>query len=134
MLPFKFQTTYIEQLKKLGVVLVYLFGSVAEQLDQPDSDLDLAVLMNAKSAPRNTLDLYADLYDIFTQAFPEKKLDIVFLQRAPLELRFDVISHGQVLFESDQQLRLNFEEQTMRQYADFKPILRNIDQAILNRV
>lgn len=122
-----------QQLKDLGVVLVYVFGSVAEQMDQPHSDLDLAVLTTGK-LDVNTLNLYADLYDIFTQIFPGKKLDIVFMQRAPLELRFDIITHGQVFFESDPELRLNFEELTMRQYADYKPILRSMDQAILNRI
>ena len=133
-----------QQLKDLGVVLIYLFGSVAQELEQPDSDLDLAVLMNPAfvktSAGRkelqtgNTLKVYGDLYDILTQAFPGKKLDIVFLQRAPLELRFDVIAHGQVLFESENALRLDFEEKIMRQYADFKPILEEFNQAVLNRV
>ena len=122
------------QLKNLGAAAVYVFGSTAEALTQPESDIDLAILMHPESDSKDFVQLYTNLYDILTQVFPGKKLDIVPLQRSPLELRFDVISHGRAIFESDSNLRLDFEEQTARQYADFKPVLKNFNQAILNRI
>lgn len=123
-----------QEFKDLGVDVIYLFGSRIESLEQPDSDLDIAVLMNRQASQANILNLHTKLYDIFAQVFPDNNLDIVLLHRAPLELRFDVISHGRVYFETNPQIRLDFEERTAREYADFKPILRSMDQAILNRI
>lgn len=123
-----------EQLKKLGVVALYLFGSRAQGVAGPQSDFDFAVLMDTEGYQRGS-DLYNRLYDILAPLCPRTLandvIDIVFLRDAPLELQFHVIRYGVVLFDRDPRARLRFEEQTVLAYCDFQPILSLFDRALL---
>jgi predicted nucleotidyltransferase len=124
-----------EKLQELGVSLVYIFGSSAENLDRSDSDVDIGVVFK-KMPPEGaqTSRVYNRLYDVFTGLFPGKKVDIVFLERANLELRFDAISHGKIIFETSPEARFNFEEKNSILYADFRPYLNEFNRAILDRL
>ena len=118
--------------------MFFLFGCQAEGLDAPKSDIDvgIVVLPDALSSI-NWCELYNALYDVFTDMFDMsgfRDIDIVFLDRAPLELQFDVITHGQVLFETDPDIRMDFEERVATLYRDFRPLLNEFDRAILQRV
>lgn len=124
-----------QKLVDLGVGIVYLFGSHAEETAGPLSDTDIGVVFTDSTISRgNTLDVYSKLYDIFTTIFQTENLDVVFLERASLELRFDVIQHGQAIFEIGTDFRDEFEHRTVMLYADFKSTLRNFDHAVLARI
>lgn len=124
-----------QQLVDLGVGIVYLFGSHAEGTTGPLSDIDIGVVFTDLTTSRgNTLDVYSKLYDIFTTIFQTENLDVVFLERASLELRFDVIQHGQTIFEIEPDFRDAFEHRTVMLYADFKPTLQHFDHAVLARI
>ncbi len=128
----------IEQLQALGVGVVYLFGSHAERHAGPGSDIDVAVvLIDPHTALPGASTLYNKLYDIFTDVFDMsgfKTIDIVLLRRAPLELQFDVISHGAVLYEVSSEFRLAYEDRIEMLYCDFKPKLDMFNRAVLERV
>lgn len=125
----------IQRLKNLGVELVYLFGSHAEGTTHPLSDIDIGIVLSADSFLDNDLSrIYNELYDILTDAFPGESVDIVFLQRAGLEISFDAVSHGTLLFETSAGKRFEFEEKTTILYADFKPLLDEFNTAVLNRI
>lgn len=119
-------------LKDVEIGVVYLFGSQAEGFATPLSDIDLGIVFQSPALVHsNTNELYTKLYSFFTDLFPSQRVDIVFLQRAGLELRFDAIAHGIVLFESSPDLRFEFEERTTNLYLDFKPLLREFNQALI---
>lgn len=138
MLPIQRKPIPAERLKELGVGVVYLFGSQAEGLAGPASDIDVGVvLVDPKRTAGSTAELYNALYEIFSDVFDMsnfRTLDIVFLERASLELRFDAISHGTVLFEASPEVRLDFEERTAALYRDFRPLLEKFNRAVLKRV
>jgi len=127
-----------EKLRALNVGLVYLFGSQAEGAADEKSDYDIGVVFtNPAIICGDTTALYNRLYDIFCEVFDLsnfRHMDIVFMERAPLELRFDVISHGKVLFEVSSDFRLSFEERTEALYRDFKPILSEFNRAVLEKI
>lgn len=125
----------IQSLQKLSVMLVYLFGSYAEGKSLTLSDIDIGIVFAADRTLSNKdfSQVYNQIYDIFTDVFPGREIDIVFLQKATLELRFDVTRHGKILYAASPTDRFNFEEKTMISYADFKPILTEFNQAVLNR-
>lgn len=130
----KLTASQLKKIKNLGLSVVYLFGSYAEGKSLPFSDVDIAVLFKEASRLDDDIGgIYNELYDVFTGLFPSKNMDIVFLQKANLELCFDVVSHGKVIYEDSRDARLNFEERINYLYADFKPLLKEINQAILNR-
>lgn len=125
-----------ERLHELGVAAVYLFGSHATGTASPRSDYDFGILMRPGSPIPERLDrTYQMLYDLFAPHCPRTlahdAIDIVFLERAPLELRFHVLRYGAVLFDADPRARAHFEEQTMEEYCDYFPLLQQFDQTIL---
>ena len=126
------------RLRALGVAVVYLFGSQAEGIAGPMSDIDIGIVHERSGAlNRNPGESYQALYDIFTDVFDMqgfKDIDIVMLDHAPLELRFDVIMHGKVLFETDPEFRSAFEERTVALYRDFKPLREESNRGVLQRV
>ncbi len=125
----------IGELKHLKVGLVYLFGSHAEGVAGKLSDVDIGVVFSdPRVSSRDTLEVYNILFDIFSLALDTENVDIVFLERAFLELRFDVISHGKILFMESDDFRYDFEHRTTMLYADFKPVLNNFDNAVLSRL
>ena len=129
-------SSYLTKFKELNIAIIYLFGSFAEDKTMPFSDIDIGILLTQEAIADPNIDIgeiYNEVYDILTDIFSSKHLDIVFLQKAPLELRFDVITHGQILYESSHEASLDFEEKTMILYADFKPLLKEINDTIINR-
>ncbi|MCL4479078.1 MAG: nucleotidyltransferase domain-containing protein [Deltaproteobacteria bacterium] len=128
--------SYSQRLKALNITIIYLFGSFAEDKTMPFSDIDIGILLTQEAmvdTGKNMGEIYNQVYDVLTDMFPSRNIDIVFLQKAPLELRFDVITHGRILYESSRDASLKFEEDTMILYADFKPLLKEINDTIINR-
>lgn len=123
------------RLKELEVGLVYLFGSYAEGKAGKLSDVDIGIVfIDPKIAKSNTLSIYNELYDIFSDIFKTGNLDLVLLERASLELNFDAVKYGKVIFEFTPEFRDDFEHRISMLYVDFKPILNNFDKAVLERI
>jgi len=123
-----------KRLEELGVSIVYVFGSRAEGKENSESDLDLGVVFENQPCDEEVSRLYNHVYDIFTDHFPDYSIDIIFLQKAGLELRFDAVRHGVVVYEISEDARFTFEETTMIMYADFKPLLEEFYKGILDRI
>lgn len=127
-----------QKLEELGVAAVYLFGSRAEGVAGELSDFDVAVLFSDPLIARSdTNELYNKLYDVFSDIFNTsgfKNIDIVFLERAPLELQFDVIRHGKVLCEISRDARIDFEHRAAMLYFDFKPLLEDFNKQVLAKI
>lgn len=139
LLPIQRKPIPADRLRQLGVAVLYLFGSHAEGLATSASDIDVGVLFSPDSLPlpENKTELYNALYDVFTDVFDMsgfRDIDIVFLDQAPLELQFDVITHGRVLFETDSDIRLDFEERVAALYRDFRPLLNEFNRGVLQRI
>ena len=128
----------IEDLKRLGVEAVYLFGSQAEGVAGETSDIDVGILLKTSIPKSESITpLYNSLFDMLSDSFDMshfRTMDIVFLDRAPLELCFDVIQHGIVLYESSPTVRMDFEERIVALYRDFQPILRQFNEAVLEKI
>lgn len=123
-----------ERLRELQVAVVYLFGSTVEQSSHTLSDIDIGILFTNNILIADTNVVYNQLYDLFTEVFPGKDIDLIFLQRTGLELKYDVIRHGQVIYEHQPAAAANFEEKISIMYADFKPLLNIFDRGVLDRI
>jgi len=127
------------KLRTLGVTAVYLFGSYAEGVARSSSDIDFAVLMGRGAPVSRAISaarLYENLYELLSPLAPEgvRDIDVVVLQRAPLELQRNVVQYGKVLCQDDPEERLDYEARVRMLSADFSPLLREFDVAILQRV
>jgi len=102
------------------IELVYLFGSRAAGTEGPISDYDIAVLCSQTCAAADVYKLTHELAKLLMT----DRIDLVLLNRAPIELRFGVIATGKVVYEIDVLTRVEFEADTLSRYGDYLPILR----------
>jgi len=119
--------------KKLGVFIVYLFGSRSIRRGSPLSDIDIGVVLKNPSFEKDTRQLYHALYQLFSDLYPASKLDIVLLQISPLPLQYFAIKEGQILFEEDPIFTADYENLVINQYLDFRPVLDFFDQVTMER-
>jgi len=106
-------------LERAGVVVAYLFGSRAGGRHRASSDADIAVLTDR---PMGLLEQEM-LADRLARAMRVPEVDIVMLDRSPLELRGRVIQEGRPIHSSDEPRRVAFEVRTRSEYFDFLPTL-----------
>lgn len=132
-------------LEDLGVEALILFGSHAQGLAGPLSDVDIGVLVRdarilKDRAKRN--ELYDSLYFNVLSPLAGRavkrlcNIDIVFLQDelVNLQLKYHVSNRGILLYERHTRAFLDFKENIMERYADFAPLRRMFNQAILARI
>ena len=105
-----------------GLACAYLFGSVARGEDRPDSDVDVAVLFRA-DPPRTLAGLHLDLADRLTAALGGRRVDLVVLNRAPVDLVHRVLRDGELVLERDRSARIRFEVRARNEYFDLLPYL-----------
>jgi len=146
MIKINFSKKQINQFKKLGIEIIYLFGSYAHGFTTPMSDVDIGVVFsNPKKYKDKTMKPYLELYKIFTEVLPKKYLrkrfkmrehefDIVFLQFAPIGLQFNAIKNSKVLYEKNKEKRFQYEEYVMKQYCDLQYFYDLSYKCLLERI
>ncbi|MCL4504356.1 MAG: nucleotidyltransferase domain-containing protein [Deltaproteobacteria bacterium] len=100
--------------------LVYLFGSQAAGQAGPQSDYDFGLLADRGS---DTKERRAALEHALAVLLDMERLDVVWLQQAPVELAFAVIQ-GVLVYERDLADRVEYEAQVMSRHCDYLPYLR----------
>jgi len=104
------------------IVIAYLFGSRARGDYTAESDVDFAILISESfKDPYDFVRLVGDLAT--TLGLEDKKINLIVLNDASLELASKVISEGKVIFERDSEKRVEFEVRILKAYLDFKPLL-----------
>jgi hypothetical protein len=53
------------------------------------------------------------------------RVDMLVLNRAPVELQYSVIVTGELVYEADRAGRVEFEAGTLSRYGDYLPVLRS---------
>jgi len=110
------------------IKLVYLFGSQVEDRVGPMSDFDLGVLIErAQFGPQVRSRLSIEL----AQIIKDGKIDVVLLNRVPIELAYAVIADGEILYQQDDATRVEYEARVMGLYFDYLPVLRSQRRDIL---
>jgi uncharacterized protein len=105
-----------------GVVCVYLYGSVARGEAHAESDIDVAVLY-AQEPPRTLEGLGFDLSDQLERHLG-KPVDLVILNRAPVDLIHRVLRDGVLVYDRNPSARIRFEVKARNDYFDLLPYLR----------
>jgi predicted nucleotidyltransferase len=146
MLKIKFFKNHLNQFKKLGINVIYLFGSRVQKSISPLSDIDIGVVFERPQIYKDkTLDIYFKLYDIFKEVLPknylrqrfkmrEHEFDIVFLQFAPISFQFNAIKNGRVLYEKNKEKRLNYEEYIIKRHCDLQYFYNLSHKYLLERI
>jgi predicted nucleotidyltransferase len=103
------------------VSLAYLFGSQVRGDVGPMSDIDIALLLDDAD---ETGTIRSNLRASLAAALDRERVDVVFLNRAPVELAYAIIVEGELLYERDAATRVEYEAKIMSLYCDFLPVLR----------
>ena len=67
------------------------------------------------------------------EVYPASKLDIVFLQTAPVVLQYSAVKEGKILFEEGPVFTADCEYSVINQCLDFRPVLDRFDQVAMER-
>lgn len=117
------------------VKLVYLFGSRAKDLKEgqsdssnigPLSDYDFGVVISG--ADEEIASFYSSKRFMLQSKLSRKlnsKVDLVILNRSPIELQYNAITFGIRLFEREVKERVEYEAQALSRYGDYLPVLRS---------
>lgn len=105
-----------------GVLFGYLFGSMATGNTRKESDVDIAVYLSPETKPR-FFDIRLDLLEKFTRAF-RREADVIILNVAAPFVKYVILKEGKLIFERDQNARIDFEVKAINEYFDYKPVLK----------
>jgi len=125
-LHLRLRSFFAETGSQSPIALVYLFGSQATGQAGAQSDYDLAMLFDCKVTPDDRYLLAHQLTELL-----DADVDLVDLARVPVELVYNVIATGQILYEKDRRTRVAFEARALGLYFDQLPILRAERRALL---
>ncbi|MCK4268156.1 MAG: nucleotidyltransferase domain-containing protein [Actinomycetia bacterium] len=131
----KIKQKLAETCPKLGISLVYLFGSAARK-SEDFRDIDIAVLVETKQPdPENELEIAAELKSALEEEIESSTpLETTPLNSANALLRFESIKEGKCLYARSEEERIGFEMKTIREYGDYKAKSRIYEQAIKDRL
>ncbi len=117
--------------EKKGVILAYLFGSLAGKDEKPSrprppGDVDLAIL--TKEGPAY------ELFEAIADALGTDRLDLVDLRKASPVLRFEILRGSRPIYISDEDLRERYEMETIHLYRDTEPMRRRQREVLKERM
>ncbi len=111
---------------------IYVFGSQVSGFSHPGSDFDIGVRFIKKlpSIKKRTR-VYGDLYVELSSCFKKENLDLVFIQEAPLHIRYKILTQGELIYTRDQIESCNYLEKTVLTYNDYKYFIDEFHEGIL---
>ncbi|OGV97273.1 MAG: hypothetical protein A2Z59_11930 [Nitrospinae bacterium RIFCSPLOWO2_02_39_17] len=118
--------------KDYDILAVYIFGSMSKEgiailngkkPKKIDSlaDIDLGIVFFKKQLnPNKRIKVYSGLYLELSDIFSPFTLDLVFLQETGIIIQFEAIN-GILAYCQDDNRRLDYEENVIKFYQDWKP-------------
>jgi predicted nucleotidyltransferase len=109
----------VEELKKIKAVkCVYLFGSYAVRKQLPFSDIDICVIADKISKKEEGKIL----------SLASKKVQISLFNELPIYIKFKVLKEGKLLFNKDEEFLHKIVFSTVKEYLDFRPLLKRFER------
>ncbi|MBO8132067.1 MAG: nucleotidyltransferase domain-containing protein [Candidatus Marinimicrobia bacterium] len=99
------------------IVFAYLFGTAASHDYSPLSDIDLAFYVDSQE---DAFDLKLALYTDCTRLLKRNDIDVIILNNLRnLILADEIVTNGTVIFDSNPEVRLDYEVRIHHQALDF---------------
>lgn len=113
------------------IEFAYLFGSFAMGRANGESDIDVAIKLQQRYGDKESIFIKGELIDLGMKYF-DRKIDIVLLDMAPPQLKYEVIKNGVVLKDSPN--RASFESLSFREYFDFRYYSDIYNKALIKQI
>lgn len=112
------------------VALAYLYGSAAQGIATPLSDVDIALVADDRAlVSLERWDVELGIEVAVEGACGIDNTDVRIINDAPLAIRGAVAMQGVLLYSRDEQARVEFETKTRDEYFDYQPIARQLREA-----
>ncbi len=112
------------------IILCYVFGSVVKGEDF--RDVDVALLLEKDLSPPEELRFALKVARIIERAItPRREVEVVVLNKKPVELQYEVVRTGVPVFVRDEVKRVNYEADLASLYLDFKSTVEWFDREFL---
>lgn len=97
------------------IATVYIFGSYGTRLYNSElSDLDLAIILNRELTLKEEMQIDAEISLILES----DNFDVIILNKARVDICYQVLATGTILYERDKILTADFVEETLKYYFD----------------
>ena len=117
-----------------AILLAYVFGSRATGHVHPESDVDVAVLVDeALSADERYSERLA-LTGELSRLFRCDQVDVVILNEAAPLLAYEALRNGARVYSISEDVRIQFQIRTLRAYEDTSSLRRILSEAMAERV
>ena len=116
------------------VAALYSFGSLAKNELGPLSDLDFGILLSHQMAKKKSLDKQLEFVGVFTESLKTEEVDLVFMNRAPFNVAFQILKTGKLLLCNDRRSLIDFRENVVRSYLDFCFVREAFDSVFLKGI
>lgn len=113
----------IEVLNQHPLVFAYLFGSKVKGYANERSDWDLAVYFAEPVKKSNHWPAFELEAELSRSLGATAQVTVLNAPLSPV-LGFEIVKHGIVLLDRDENLRMDFENRTLRTYFDWQYFLR----------
>lgn len=135
MVKIKFSEKKLKEIaREYGLIDVYVFGSKITGYAREGSDLDVAVRFENGLPPIEKRGrVYGDIFSDLTSVFKGEKIDLTFIEEAPLHLQFKIVTEGELVYSKEKIKSLNFLEKVVNQYRDYKFFIDEYFQGVLAR-
>lgn len=107
---------------KPEVLAGYVFGSVASGKQRPNSDVDIAVLVDEKLLKKNPLKYRLSLMMDLGAALKRADVDVVLMNEAPPALAYNIVAKGVLVFERSRSARVAFQVRMFNMFMDTEPM------------
>ena len=102
------------------VSFAYLFGSTAEERMSPLSDIDVAIFLESEER-QSQFKLKMALHAELCRMLNRNDIDILVLNTVNnIVLLEEIVRHGRVIFDGNEDLREDFEQKVIHRAIDFK--------------
>lgn len=116
------------------VMALYSFGSVVNNELKPLSDLDFAILLSGQLNRQQRFKKHLELIGIFNNIFRTDEIDLTILNDAAFRFCFVVLKTGKLLYYKNKTELIDFRDQVMKNYLDFKYFRDSFDRTFLKGI
>jgi len=116
------------------VVAVYLFGSVTRGRARPRSDVDVAVLLDARLDPFQRVERYLEIMGRIPSNLATHEIDVRLLNDATPVFLAQVIGLGKPVYARSKKEEIEFQVRAMTAYADSKPLREFFKRALFQEI